>query len=31
MEAAVLDGAGRVITNEGLGLGDAEETAIVVG
>lgn len=31
VEAAVLDGAGRVITNEGLGLGDAEETAIVVG
>jgi hypothetical protein len=31
VEAAVLDGVGRVITNEGLGLGGTEETAIVVG
>ena len=31
VEAAVLDGVGRVITNEGLGLGETEETAIVVG
>jgi hypothetical protein len=30
VEAAVLDGVGRVITNEGLGLGETEETAIVV-
>ena len=31
VEAAVLDGVGRVITNEGLGLGETEETVIVVG
>jgi len=31
VEAAVLDGVGRVITNEGLGLGETEESAIVVG
>lgn len=30
VEAAVLDGVGRVITNDGLGLGETEETAIVV-
>jgi hypothetical protein len=30
VEAAVLDGVGRVIANEGLGLGETEETAIVV-
>jgi len=31
VEAAVLDGVGRVITNEGLGLGETEEAVIVVG
>ena len=30
VEAAVLDGVGRVITNEGPGLGETEETVIVV-
>ena len=30
VEAAVLDGVGRLITNEGLGLGETEETVIVV-
>lgn len=31
VEAAVLDGVGTVITNDGLGLGETEETVIVVG
>jgi hypothetical protein len=30
VEAAVLDGVGRVIANEGLGLGETEEAVIVV-
>jgi hypothetical protein len=30
VEAAVLDGVGRLITNDGLGLGETEETVIVV-
>ena len=28
-EAAVLDGVGRLITNEGLGLGDTEEETLI--
>jgi len=31
VEAAVLDGVGVVITNEGVGLSETEETVIVVG
>jgi hypothetical protein len=31
VEAAVLEGVGVVITNEGAGLGETEETVIVVG
>lgn len=30
VEAAVLDGVGTVMTNDGLGLGETEETVIVV-
>jgi hypothetical protein len=30
VEAAVLDGVGRLITNDGPGLGETEETVIVV-
>ena len=30
VDAAVLDGVGSVIMNEGLGLGETEESAIVV-
>jgi hypothetical protein len=31
VEAAVLDGVGTVIANDGLGLGETEETVIAVG
>ncbi len=31
VEAAVLDGVGVVITNEGVGLSETEETVVVVG
>ena len=31
VDAAVLDGVGRAITNEGVGLGETEEAVIVVG
>ncbi len=31
VEAAVLDGVGVVITNEGVGPSETEETVIVVG
>ncbi len=31
VEAAVLDGVGVVITNEGVGLSETEETVIIVG
>jgi hypothetical protein len=30
VDAAVLEGVGLLITNEGLGLGETEETVIVV-